>query len=130
MSTNQSAIDLSMFDGVVPEEVSTVVTVDAQRIEEAFNALMHFRSELHIVAEKAIAAEEAYDDGEKTCLMGDMVQGKNAELRAAHLADLLSKHAAALRAAKAAERDAELDYRLAVDEVERVKLLVALLGIK
>lgn len=128
MSTDLNQTDLSMFDGIAADE--SAVVVSPKRIEEGYNSLIHFREQLAIAVTAATLAKEAYDDGERDAYLHDMVQGKNAEIRAASLADILSKHTAALRNAKAAERVAELDYRNAYDEVDFVKLLVQLLGMK
>ena len=101
--------------------ISVGALVSADRLNDAFAALRAAKLALYESSEKAISAKAALDKKRSALLAGGTIQGKNAEIRDAQLAQECWPEMAALEAAEAEKRKAahEADQAaLAVSEIQ------------
>lgn len=95
-------------------------------INDAFNQLVATRMRLHQEQNALSYRQHAYDDMKRDMILGGHVIGKNETEREMKLADLMRVQIAQLRDAQRAERTAQLNFDIARDNVERLKLLASL----
>jgi len=101
--------------------ISIGALVGGDRIKDAFAALRAAKLTLYESSEKAISAKAALDKKRSDLLAGGTIQGKNAEIRDAQLAQECWPEMAALEAAEAEKRKAahEADQAsLVVSEIQ------------
>jgi hypothetical protein len=102
--------------------------MDEQTITAAYGKLAQTRMELWGAIERTIRARLDVEKERGARIMTGEIAGKNEAEREARARELLHSLFAALEAAEADERQARLQQDLAKIEVDRVELIVKLLG--
>lgn len=126
---NAELHDLIDAQSSVIESLNDELPRDLQeQINDAFMSMRLARNRLHDAQTSTAIAQAAFDDCKRDMFLGGHVIGKNETEREAKLQDLLRVQTKQLRDAQHAERTARLYFDIARDEVERVKLLAALVG--
>lgn len=108
--------DLSKFDDI------TFEVMPDEQIRSVFDSLADARTALCNAQNALSYKQDAYDDCKRDMILGGHVIGKNETERDAKLSDLLRVQIAQLRDAQRAERNARLNFDIARDNVERLKL--------
>lgn len=84
------------------------------------------RDELFKAASNAIAAKQELEDSKLTLILSGKIDGKNAEIREAQMAEQLAKHIQNLRIAEDVERRARHAYDQAVTDMDMTRYMIRL----
>lgn len=137
--SNTPVADLSAFDFDPMDETirSNEPAVNDDYIDQlhididaTWTILARARQEHHAASERAIQCKEVLDDTERDFLLGGMVIGKNETERTAKMSDLTHSQRQTWRDACRKERTARFVLDAALDNVQQIKLQVALVEAK
>jgi hypothetical protein len=101
------------------ETLKKMITTSAENVKAQ-------REALFLAAGGAIAAKQELDDARLALLVSGSIDGKNAEIREAQMAEFLKPKTEALRAAEKQERAARHKFDQAQTDYEAAKYLIRL----
>lgn len=98
-------------------------TLETMLIQHAEN-LKAKRGALFIAASAVIQSKQELEDSKMTLILSGTIDGKNAEIREAQMADKLAKHIQNVRQAEDAERRAKHEFDQALTDLDSTRYLI------